>query len=408
MRCGILTEIAIGKRLRVCYIAVMRKTNENTMCRNQVKHLLNMHSELRKMNETSHQQFEQRQENWLRWIALFLGGLLLVTVCLVLETLQTILIPFFIALFLVYLVEPLQKVLVGLKLPRSARIAVILLCTALLLYLVGLLVYSSVKSLSLSLPLYEERVVGLLGQMVYVLPFPSEEVESFIRNFRWEEHFKPGAVAQIIGKSFGKFGGFLGNLLLVLLYMVYLLFERESFFKRVRNSFEEEKAQRIALVVKQINKQIANYLEVKTLLSFLTATIVTVVLWFFDIDFAIFWGILTFLFNFIPAIGSVIATLPPVVIAFLQFDNLWIPLVILLLLILVQVTIGNVVEPKVMGERLGLSPLVVVLSLIFWGWLWGPVGMILAVPIVSGLRIICENIETLRPVSRFLAEKFEQ
>ena len=65
MRCGILTEIAIGKRLRVCYIAVMRKTNENTMCRNQVKHLLNMHSELRKMNETSHQQFEQRQENWL-------------------------------------------------------------------------------------------------------------------------------------------------------------------------------------------------------------------------------------------------------------------------------------------------------------------------------------------------------
>ena len=360
------------------------------------------------MNEASHEQSEQRRENWLRWIAIFLGGLLLVTVCLVLKTLQTILIPFFIALFLVYLVEPLQKVLVGLKLPRSARIAVILLCTALLLYLVGLLVYSSVKSLSLSLPLYEERVVGLLGQMVYVLPFPSEEVESFIRNFRWEEHFKPGAVAQIIGKSFGKFGGFLGNLLLVLLYMVYLLFERESFFKRVRNSFEKEKAQRIALVVKQINKQIANYLEVKTLLSFLTATIVTVVLWFFDIDFAIFWGILTFLFNFIPAIGSVIATLPPVVIAFLQFDNLWIPLVILLLLILVQVTIGNVVEPKVMGERLGLSPLVVVLSLIFWGWLWGPVGMILAVPIVSGLRIICENIETLRPVSRFLAEKFEQ
>ena len=94
----------------------------------------------------------------------------------------------------------------------------------------------------------------------------------------------------------------------------------------------------------------------------------------FDIDFAIFWGILTFLFNFIPAIGSVIATLPPVVIAFLQFDNLWIPLVILLLLILVQVTIGNVVEPKVMGERLGLSPLVVVLSLIFLGMAVGSGG----------------------------------
>ena len=405
MRCGILTEIAIGKRLGVCYIAVMRKTNESTMCRNQVKHLLNMHSELRKMNETSHQQSEQRQENWLRWIALFLGGLLLVTVCLVLKTLQTILIPFFIALFLAYLVEPLQKILFGLKLPRSARIGMILLFTAMVLYLVGLLVYSSVKSLNQNLPQYEQRVVRLLDQMLHVLPVPSEEVESFIRNFRWEEHFQPGAVAQMIGKSFGKFGGFLGNLFLVLLYMVYLLFERESFFKRVQSSFEEKKAERITHVVRQINQQIANYLEVKTLLSLVTGITVTVVLWLFGIDFALFWGILAFLLNFIPAIGSVIATLPPVVIAFLQFDSLWIPLLILLLLILIQVTIGNVVEPKVMGERLGLSPLVVVLSLIFWGWLWGPVGMILAVPIVSGLRIVCENIDTLRPVSRFLAEK---
>ena len=357
------------------------------------------------MNESSHQPSEQRQENWLRWIALFLGGLLLVTVCLVLKTLQTILIPFFIALFLVYLVEPLQKILAGLKFPRSARIGTILFITALLLYLVGLLVFSSVKSLSQNLPQYEQRVVMLLDQMVYVLPVPSEEVESFIQNFHWEEHFQPGVVAQIIAKSFGKFGGFIGNLFLVLLYMVYLLFERESFFKRVQSSFEAEKAQQITHVVKQINQQIANYLEVKTLLSLMTGITVTVVLWLFDIDFAIFWGILTFLLNFIPSVGSVIATLPPVIIAFLQFDNLWIPIIILFLLISIQMTIGNVVEPKVMGEKLGLSPLVVILSLIFWGWLWGPMGMILSVPIVSGLRIVCENIDTLRPVSRFLAEK---
>ena len=357
------------------------------------------------MVEASPQQSEQRRENWLRWIALFLGGLLLVTICLVLKTLQSILIPFFIALFLVYLAEPLQKILVALKLPRSARIGLILCFTALLLYLVGLLVFSSVKSLSQNLPQYERRVVEILDQMVYVFPLPSEEVETFIRNFRWEEHFQPGAVAQIIGKSFGKFGGFIGNLFLVLLYMVYLLFERESFFNRVRHSFEVEKSLRITRVVKQINQQIANYLEIKTLLSFATGTAVTIVLWLFGVDFALFWGILTFLLNFIPAVGSVIATLPPVVIAFLQFDDLWIPIVILLLLILVQVTMGNVVEPKVMGEKLGLSPLVVILSLIFWGWLWGPVGMILSVPIVSGLRIVCENIETLRPVSRFLADK---
>ncbi|MBF0278116.1 MAG: AI-2E family transporter [SAR324 cluster bacterium] len=357
------------------------------------------------MSDATSEQIAKRTENWLQWIALFLGILLVVVICLVLQALQTILIPFCIALFLVYLVEPLQKFLIYLKIPKGARVCMILLCTGLLLYLVGLLVYSSVKSLNQTLPQYEVRVIGLLDQVVHSLPIPSDEVNAFMRNFKWADHFKPGTIAQMIGTSFGKFGGFLGNLFLILLYMVYLLFERESFFKRIHNSFPTEKAEQISLVVNQINLGIAGYLEIKTFLSLLTGGLVTTILFLFGVDLAVFWGILTFLLNFIPSIGSVIATIFPVMIAFLQFDSLWIPVTIFGLLILIQGLIGNVIEPKVMGGKLGLSPLVVILSLIFWGWLWGPVGMILSVPIVAAIRITCEHIEILRPISGFLAEK---
>lgn len=344
-------------------------------------------------------------EKWLQWITIFLGILVLVVTCLVLKALQAILIPFFIALFLVYLAEPLQKLLIHWKIPRGLRICLVLFITAFLLYLIGQLVYSSVKSINNHLPQYEQRIMGLADEVIQSLPIPSEEIQSFMNNFRWSEHFQPGTVAKIVGTSFGQFGGFLGNLFLVLLYMVYLLYERESFFKRVANSFRTKKAERITKIIQQINLQIASYLEIKTLLSLLTGSTVTVVLWIFGVDFALFWGILTFLLNFIPSIGSVIATVPPILIAFLQFEKLWIPFTILALLVFTQMVIGNVIEPKVMGGKLGLSPLVVILFLIFGGWLWGATGMILSVPIISAIRIVCDNIEMLRPISGFLAEK---
>lgn len=349
--------------------------------------------------------FPKEQERLLRLIAIFLGALLTIAMCWVLLMVQSILIPFCIALFLAYLVEPLQKVLIRFKIPTGLRVLMILLFTGLGLYLVGLLVFSSVKSLNQNLPHYEQRIVQILDQIAISLPISSEEIDEYLSNFKWSDQFEPGTIAQVLGTSFGKFSGFMGNLFLVLLYMVYLLFERESFFKRIYKSFPTEKAERIAGIVQQINHQIASYLEIKTMLSLATGSLVALILTLFGVDFALFWGILTFLLNFIPSIGSIVATIPPIVIALLQFENFWIPIGICVLLITVQMVIGNAVEPKVMGGKLGLSPLVVVLSLIFWGWLWGPTGMILSVPIVSAIRIICDNIEILKPISGFLAEK---
>lgn len=344
-------------------------------------------------------------ETTLKLLTFFAGGLFLIACGFILQTLSGILIPFFVALFLAYLAEPLQKVLIRFHFPTTMRVLLVLLTSALLLYLVGQLIYNSVNALTANLPRYESRIQNLLTQLATALEIPPSEIRNQLSTIQWADHISPASIAGMVGRGLGNFVEFLTNVFLVLLYLVYLLFERETFLSRLENSFAHRSgASRVIRVIHSINEQIAGYLHIKTSISLFTGLIVAGTLLFFGVDFAMFWGVLAFLLNFIPSFGSVIATLPPILISFLQFETLTEPLMISVLLISTQVFVGNVVEPKVMGDSLGMSPLIVVLSLIFWGWLWGPVGMILSVPIISVLRITCDNIEVLHPVGRFLTE----
>ena len=344
-------------------------------------------------------------ETTLSLLTFFAGGLFVIACGFILQTLSGILIPFFVALFLAYLAEPLQKLLIRFRFPTGLRVLLVLLSTALILYLVGQLVYNSVNALTANLPRYQMRIQGMLFDVADALSIPPSVIQEQLTEIQWADHINAGAIAQILGQGLGNFVEFLTNLFLVLLYLVYLLFERESFIRRLENSFSHRSgASRAVGVIHSINQQIASYLNIKTGISALTGIVVAGILLLFGVDFALFWGLVTFLLNFIPSFGSVLATIPPIIISFVQFETLAEPLVIMVLLISTQVFVGNVLEPKVMGDSLGMSPLIVVLALIFWGWLWGPVGMILSVPIISVFRITCENIDVLNPVGRFLNE----
>ena len=313
--------------------------------------------------------------------------------------------PFFIALFLFYLTEPLQRQLNRWKFPHWLNVCLILLISFAIMFLVGILVYASSNSLIQNLPQYEDRLLKLLDTVLTRFEIPSEEITVFTQNFRWSDHIKPGAVAAYIGRGFGTFMDFVSNLFWVLLYLVYLLVQRKSLPSQIRASFDSERGERIMVVLTDIHEQIVSYLDIKTIISLGTGILAAVILSLFGVDFALFWGILTFLLNFIPAVGSIIATIPPIIVTFLQFEELYMPASVGVLLIGVQTIMGNVVEPKVMGDRLGINPLVVILALIFWGWLWGPVGMILSVPIVAAIMIVCTHFDALRPIAIMLADK---
>ncbi|MEM9526537.1 MAG: AI-2E family transporter, partial [Bacteroidota bacterium] len=165
-----------------------------------------------------------------------------------------------------------------------------------------------------------------------------------------------------------------------------------------------QESNRLSIVLGEINTAMRTYLGVKTFTSLVTAILSWFVFFFVGVDYALFWAFLIFLFNYIPTIGSITATLLPAFLALVQFDGLSPFLIIALGVSAIQLLIGNIIEPRLMGDTLNISPLVVVLSLILWSMLWGVVGMLLSVPITVAIIIICAQFPATRNVAILLSK----
>ncbi len=194
----------------------------------------------------------------------------------------------------------------------------------------------------------------------------------------------PGASMRLVAQMLSGLGGILTNSFLILLTVIFILFEASSFQQKVQNAFGDPIG--TMAQVKKITDTVNNYLAIKTVVSLGTGVVVAIWVWALGIDFPVVWGLLAFLLNFIPNLGSIIAAVPPVLLGYIQF-GVGRALLVAAGYGVVNVVFGNVLEPKLMGRKLGLSTLVVFLSLIFWGWLWGPVGMLLSVPMTMVVKI---------------------
>ena len=178
---------------------------------------------------------------------------------------------------------------------------------------------------------------------------------------------------------------------------------RDGLVKRVNKAFAEERAKELMSILRSIENQVQHYLVLKTVISLLTAIISGIILYFGGFDFLLFSSLLIFALNFIPNIGSVIATAFPVLTGLIKFGFSMKVLLVLAGLMLTQMIIGNILEPKIAGKSLNLSPIVILLSLIFWGYIWGITGMILAVPLTSAIKIIFSHIQILKPVAELIS-----
>jgi predicted PurR-regulated permease PerM len=185
-------------------------------------------------------------------------------------------------------------------------------------------------------------------------------------------------------------------------YLVFLIVEKETFPDRICQAFGEQQGRYVLDVVASINQAIAHYISVKTLVSLLAAVASLCVLLAFDVDFAITWALLIFLLNFIPYLGSLVATALPILLCMVQL-GFWQFVLVSALLIAVQQLVGTFIEPRMTGQRLNVSPLLILLSLAFWGLLWGIVGMILAVPLLVVLKIVLDNIKETRPIATLIS-----
>ncbi|MFT3878848.1 MAG: AI-2E family transporter [Gemmatales bacterium] len=203
----------------------------------------------------------------------------------------------------------------------------------------------------------------------------------------------------------GSFVSFFTTLAVVIVYLIFLLAERSTVPHRLVKAFGEERAAEISKVLATISHAITQYIALKAFVSFLGGVGTTIILSIFGVDFALTWGTLAFVLNFIPYLGSILATILPVMLAVVQLDSYWSPLVIFVLLICMQQLLGTFIEPRMQGTTLGVSPLLIILSLAFWGVVWGVVGMLLAVPLLMVVKIVLENIPATRPVADLMGEQ---
>lgn len=318
---------------------------------------------------------------------------------------KSIILPLILAIFLWFIIKEIREFFdkvswIKEKIPRWAKTLVASVAMILVLGLISNLLVSNATGLYNSLPNYEMNLKKIDAKLASEYGI---DVGENIKNFSGEMN-----LSEIGRRLIDSITEVFSSAFMILLYLIFILLEETSFLNKLKAIYEKpNEFEDVNKLLIEIDKSLSKYLSIKTLLSFITALASYAVLWIIGIDFAFFWAFFIFILNFIPSIGSLIATLFPALMALVQYGGTdFTPFILVLVLVgLIQVFVGNFLEPRLMGNSLNISSLVVILSLAVWGAIWGIIGMILSVPITVMMILIFSKIKGTRDVAILLSEK---
>lgn len=323
--------------------------------------------------------------------------IILVGVVYLLLTFSTILQHVLVALFLVYLLIPPYRWLGRHRVPPLLSCIVMVAGLLVCFTALGVLMGNSFADLQEKLPRYRESLARLVDRATTEIPGLKAGV---MRRLEGSGELDPAT--RMLQTLLWALSSFLSQSFIVLIYLFFMLAERSGMDQQICRAFALERADEIRAFLARINASITEYIVVKTLMSLLGGMLTWAVLFLFGVDYAVLWGVIAFLLNYIPYLGSIVATVLPVLLSLVQFEDPLRTISILALLLVIQNGIGYLIEPRLAGQRLDLRPLVIILALAFWGTLWGIVGMILAVPLVVVIKTILEQAPATRPLARML------
>ncbi len=307
----------------------------------------------------------------------------------------SILVPFFLAVFIATICIPLLNFTRRKHIPNALGIMFIIAIILASGVFVSSFLLTTLNELSIKLPVYQTQITGKIKELLVWLNAQGIEISGSVVN----DYFNPGTAFKLAGNMINGLRIALTNGFLVFLTVVFILVEASGFPQKVRAAIDdpEESLGHLNQIAENVNR----YLAIKTVFSLMTGVILGVMVGLVGIDFPLLWGLLAFLLNYVPNIGSIIAAIPPVILALIQFGY---PIAILVGLgfIIVNVTISTGLEPRFMGKGLGLSTLIVFLSLVFWGWVLGPIGMLLSVPLTMIIKVALESNDDTRWIAVLL------
>ncbi len=309
------------------------------------------------------------------------------------------------ALFLANIFMPLVETMRKKKVPVVFTILLVLLVVGVVLAGVVIIIITTVGSVSDIIPKYQARWDHVfLPWMTNAAGRVSNDLRQEVMDFNFSSILQPSKIAAALTSVTSLISSFT----LILLFMLFILASHGHFRTKIERAFPPSGSFHLKKIVENIESRVRSYLLTTLLINTLAGVTMTVVLMIFGLDLAPLWGMLTFLLMFIPSIGSIFAIIMPILVAFLQFDSIVTPIVMAIIVIVSQLLIGSYISPRVMGSSLNLSPLLILISIIFWGWVWGPLGMILAVPITSAITIVFENIPVLHPLAVLMSSGEER
>ncbi|MBN2494298.1 MAG: AI-2E family transporter [Deltaproteobacteria bacterium] len=296
-----------------------------------------------------------------------------------------VIVPLVIAIFISMIINKVESMIVRAIAIRRLRWLTKLAAMVIILGVIFGLVMAAVvsgKDIAKRFPYYQSKLESAVHESAL-----TQEAVRWLEENEVLSQFKNMPIAQSISSFLGSLVSLLGYFLLVVIFTGFLVFSSSAFKG----------------ILQEMNEKIGAYIGIKTLVNLLTGLVVFVLCLAFGIDFALFWGVLAFLLNFIPTLGAIAASLPPILLGVVQLDSWTAIAALIILFVVVNVILGQVVEPKLMGKTLAIKPLAILMGLIFWGFLWGIPGMFLATPLMVLLRILASYFNFSRSIERLLA-----
>jgi len=295
-----------------------------------------------------------------------------------------LIVPFLLAVFIAVICFPLMCRMQQSGLSKGVSLSVVMLLVIFIGVAITVLIGSSLTDFSQTLPEYQQKISAQWSELLTWLGEHGIYVTEQLRDV-----IDPAAAVGLVSAVLKGFGNVLTNSFLIILTVVFILVEAGGLAQKfvTMNGAETDKDDSFSNV---FVSKLRNYMSMKTIISMLTGVVVGIAMWLIGVDYPVLWGVLAFMFNFVPNIGSIIAAVPAVMLALVQLGATTAMLVAGIYLT-INVLIGSFIEPKYMGKGLGLSTLVVFFSLVFWGWVLGPVGMLLSVPLTITVKLALDS-----------------
>ena len=304
-----------------------------------------------------------------------------------LKAAQDLFVPFLLAIFTATLAASPMFWIKRQGSPSWLAICLVILAIILMILFFGGIVAQSASSFMEKLPFYQSQLLLMQANLISSLDPLISYFDLDLDLASAFGNFSPATLINLAGTTISSLGSVLSNSFLIILTVIFILAEATSFPDKLSAILTNPERGRVYF--SDFTRNLNNYIAIKTTMSVITGIVVTLFLSLLGIDFPILWGLLAFLLNFVPNIGSVIAAIPPVLLAYVQLGG-WSATFVIFGFLIINIVIGSFIEPRYLGKGLGLSPLVVFISLVFWGWVLGPIGMLLSVPLTITAKLALE------------------